>query len=100
MSCAANLITLTGNMSGLNPATGSESMMTITEALLYAGARTVLTSLWNVDLHNVGDFMTRFYGEWQRGATKCAAARQAALKIRETRPHPFFWGSYVVTGQR
>jgi tetratricopeptide (TPR) repeat protein len=100
MSCETNLIGLFANITGLNPATGSESMMTITEALLYAGARSVITGLWNVDRETTGEFVTVFYREWRNGATKCAAAREAALAIRRKRQHPFFWASYVLTGQR
>jgi len=100
MSCETGLLALSANMSGLNPAAGSESMKAITEALLYAGARTVLTGLWNVDTPTSGDFFAAFYGKWRNGATKCDALRYAAGSIRETRPHPLFWAPYILVGQR
>jgi CHAT domain-containing protein len=100
MSCQTNLMTLSGNMSGINPATGGESRLAIIEAMLYAGARSVLTSLWNVEATAAGNFMEAFYGKWRSGGSKCAALRHAATTIRRTRIHPFFWAPYTLTGQR
>jgi len=98
-SCRTNLVTLSGNKSGFNPAAGPESMMAITEAFLYAGARSVLTTLWNVDRGTAGDFVEAFYREWRAGAAKCEAVRSAALSVRQKRMHPFFWASYILIGE-
>jgi tetratricopeptide (TPR) repeat protein len=99
MSCETNLVTLSGNKIGLNPAAGSHSMTAITESLLYAGARSVLNTLWNVDITTTGDFLEVFYREWRSGVAKCIALRRAAATIRNTRRHPFFWAPYFVVGQ-
>jgi CHAT domain-containing protein len=97
--CKANLVTLNRNVHK-NLVRTSDSRPAITEALLYAGARSVLTNLWNVDLNTTGLFMQTFYTEWKNGAAKCDAVRSAALALRNTHAHPFFWAPYILAGQR
>jgi len=94
-----NLLTLSSKISGLNPAAGADSLAALMEALLYAGARSVLMNLWNVDLKASGEFMRTFYSKWRGGETKVAAARDAAVAVRQTWPHPLHWAPYILVGQ-
>jgi CHAT domain-containing protein len=99
MRCETSLLTLNGMLSGLNPAAGADSLAALMEALLYAGARSVLLNLWNVDRKTCGEFMGWFYRSWRSGQTKAAAVRQAAMAVRQHRPHPVYWAPYILVGQ-
>jgi len=99
MSCETNLVTLNANVAGPNAVAGSESLLAITEALFYAGARSVLTNLWKVDKKTAAEFFAAFYAEWRQGATKAQAMQRAAIAVRRMHEHPFFWAPYILSGQ-
>jgi CHAT domain-containing protein/lipopolysaccharide biosynthesis regulator YciM len=67
-------------------------------ALMVAGAESVVTSLWKVDDDATRDLMTRFYGSLREGTGRADALRRAALEVRKTRPHPYYWAPFVAIG--
>src|SRR5262249_10167132 len=62
----ADLVTLSSCDSGLGKEAGGEGLIGLTRAFQFAGARTVLGSLWKVDDEATAELMTRFY-EYLRG---------------------------------
>ncbi len=69
-------------------------------AFLYAGAGSVVSTLWKVDDEASAVFMQHFYRELRQGAT-AATALQRAQQAMITNPkfrHPFFWAAYVLSG--
>lgn len=97
--CEANLVTLSGCKSGVSRAAGADEVLGLTRGLLYAGARSLLLSFWNLDDQAACAFMKAFYREWLGGETKARALRAAALEIRNVRPHPFFWAPFYLVGK-
>jgi CHAT domain-containing protein len=98
LRCETNLLTLSGNVSGLNPAAGCDSVVGLIEGLLYSGARSILMNMWNVDLKTRGEFMRAFYGAWRSGSSAAVALQEAAAAVSISRPHPFFWAPYILIG--
>jgi CHAT domain-containing protein len=98
MSCQTNLVTLSGCQSGMSEVTGSDDLLGLMRGFLYAGARSLLLSLWNVNDESTAELMTRFYREWQQGATKSMALRSAMLAVREAHPNPFYWAPFLLVG--
>ena len=96
--CPTNLVTLSGCQSGMSEVTGSDDLLGLMRGFLYAGARSLLLSLWNVNDESTAALMVHFYQEWQKGASKSAALRQAMLAVRETHPNPFYWAPFLLVG--
>ncbi|NJL35383.1 MAG: CHAT domain-containing protein [Leptolyngbyaceae cyanobacterium RM2_2_4] len=67
-----------------------------------AGARSTLTTLWQVSDEATALLMSRFYSELANSTvTKAEALRRAQLSILEIdrfRRHPFYWAAYVMVG--
>ena len=86
----ADLVTLSACESALGKELGGEGLVSLTRAFQYAGARSVMASLWSVADESTADLMTRFYGYLKTGKTKDAALRAAQLDlIRSTRGKEF-----------
>ena len=98
LACPTNLVTLSGCQSGMSEVTGSDDLIGLMRGFLYAGARSLLLSLWNVNDESTAALMVQFYREWQKGASKSTALRQAMLSVRETHPNPFYWAPFLLVG--
>ena len=98
LSCSANLVTLSGCQSGMSEVTGSDDLLGLMRGFLYAGARSLLVSLWNVNDESTALLMANFYREWVKGTAKSTAFRQAMLSIRREQPNPFYWAPFLLVG--
>jgi CHAT domain-containing protein len=95
---AADLVTLSACETGLGKVASGDDVVGLTRGFLYAGASTVVASLWKVDDQATAALMTRFYDEL-KGGDKREALRKAQLAAREKFPHPFFWAAFQLTGR-
>jgi tetratricopeptide (TPR) repeat protein len=98
MQCQTNLVTLSGCQSGMSQVTDSDDLLGFMRGFLYAGARSLLLSLWNVNDESTAALMVHFYREWQNGAAKSTALKSAMLAVREEHPHPFYWAPFLLVG--
>jgi len=102
----ADLVTLSACESGLGKELPGEGLMGLTRAFLFAGARTVLASIWDVADESTADLMTSFYTGLRNGLTKDEALRAAQLSFihrageagHANVAHPFYWASFQLTG--
>lgn len=95
----AELVTLSGCATGLNVVTAGDELLGLIRGLLYAGARSLLLTLWDVNDRSTADFMTRFYRNLQNGQTKPSALQGAMLELRERYPHPYHWAPFTLIGK-
>jgi len=66
-----------------------------------AGARNIISTLWNVNDNLAGDFMRDFYRSWLSGKSYSQALREVKLQwisCRET-TIPTIWAPYVLMGE-
>ena len=96
--CKTNLVTLSGCQSGMSAVTGSDDLLGFMRGFLYAGARSLLLSLWNVNDKSTAALMVHFYREWQKGVAKSTALRSAMLAVRAEHIHPFYWAPFLLVG--
>jgi CHAT domain-containing protein len=68
-----------------------------TRGFLYAGARSLISSLWQVDDEATRDLMVNFYTNLPK-MSKDEALRQAQLKAKIKYPHPYYWAAFLLTG--
>jgi CHAT domain-containing protein len=96
----ADLVTLSACDSGLGKEMGSEGLIGLTRAFQFAGARSVLASLWSVSDLSTADLMKRFYSHLRAGRTKDEAlqAAQIALIRSPEFSHPYHWAAFQLVG--
>ncbi len=100
----ADLVTLSACETGLGKLSRGEGLIGLTRAFMYAGAPSVLVSLWSVD-ESTAALMKIFYQNLKEGMSKAEALRQAKLKLIPTREngmsfsHPFLWAAFVLVGE-
>src|SRR5262249_59278590 len=70
MNCQANLVALSGCQSGLGQIAESDDLLGLTRGFLYAGARSLLMSLWTVSDESTVTLMNEFYKEWRGGGAQ------------------------------
>lgn len=100
----ADLVTLSACSTGLGKLFDGEGMIGLTRAFRYAGADSVVVSMWNVSDSATAELMRSLYQNLKNGLPKDEALRQAKLKLlkgpQATWHHPYFWAPFVLTGER
>lgn len=98
----ANLVALSACESALGVERGGEGLIGLTRAFHYAGARSVLASLWTVADDAASTLMAAFYDEHiGKKLPKDEALRRAQLlQMRPARRHPYFWATFQLYGDR
>ena len=96
----ADLIVLSACESGLGDEQDGEGLIGLTRAFQYAGARSVISTLWAVDDHTTARFMERFYRHLRAGESKDEALRSAQLETRAAKGSgsPFHWAGFQLVG--
>lgn len=93
----ADLVTLSACDTALGREMGGEGLVGLTRAFQYAGARSVLASLWSISDLSTARFMKSFYGHLRSGKPKDEALRAAQIEqVRDS--HPFHWAAFQLTG--
>jgi hypothetical protein len=98
---ATDLVVLSACQTNVGEVSPGDDVLALNRAFLFAGAPTVIASLWNVDDEATSILMTHFYGYLAEGRGKAEALRQAQIDLRAERPeyaHPFYWAAFVLNG--
>ncbi|MGE0875529.1 MAG: CHAT domain-containing protein [Burkholderiales bacterium] len=98
MELDADLVTLSACETALGSIGSGDDVVGLTRGFLYAGARSIVSTLWSVDDKATAELMRAFYGNLA-GSGKREALRQAQLKTRDAFPHPFFWAAFQLVGR-
>lgn len=104
----ASLVTLSACQTGRSVVGGGDELLGLMRAFLYAGASSLVLSLWTVEDRSTARLMECFYAKLAEGWTKAAALRHAQLSfIKDTNEiaeakytHPYFWASMLLVGNR
>ena len=98
----AELVVLSACETGLGKEVRGEGIDGLTRGFMYAGARRVVVSLWNVNDKATSSLMQRLYAGMLRGnKTPAAALRAAQIEMLRTRQwnSPYFWAPFVMQGE-
>ena len=105
----ADLVVLSACETGLGQIKKGEGIIGLTRALLYAGAKNLMVSLWQVSDQSTSDLMISFYKNLlnEKSARLSNPVRfapllqQAKLKmIGEAKfAHPYYWSPFIMIGQ-
>jgi CHAT domain-containing protein/Tfp pilus assembly protein PilF len=96
----ADLVTLSACETGLGRDLGGEGLIGLARAFQYAGARSVLASLWEVSDRSTARLMRGFYAGLTRGLAKDEALRAAQAEVRRqpAYAHPYHWAAFQLSG--
>ena len=96
----ADLVTLSACQTGLGKEVAGEGLLGLTWAFQYAGARSVLASLWEVSDASTAELMGRFYDHLRRGRSRIEALRAAQIDVlrKPATAAPFFWSAFQING--
>jgi CHAT domain-containing protein len=98
---AADLVVLSGCQTALGKDLRGEGLIGLTRGFMYAGAKAVVASLWQVDDESTAELMKRFYrGMLKENRRPADALRQAQLELSRTKrwSAPFYWAGFVLQG--
>jgi CHAT domain-containing protein len=98
----ADLVVLSACQTALGKEIKGEGLIGLTRGFMYAGARRVVASLWQVDDLATAKLMQRFYqGMLKDGLTPSAALRVAQLELAKQKrwASPYFWAAFVIQGE-
>jgi hypothetical protein len=99
MNCETNMVALSGCQSGLAEVSGSDDLLGLIRGFLYAGARSLMLSLWSVNDQSTAMLMAEFYKAWRSGEARAKALQTAIQAVREVYPHPFHWAPFILIGK-
>jgi len=100
LNMKADIVALTACQTALGRRTAGEGTMGMGRAFQYAGARSVLMSLWSVSEEASVKLVKSFFRNMKGGKSKSEALALAREEIRKKGfDHPFFWGAFILVGE-
>jgi len=96
------LVVLSACETALGKEVRGEGLVGLSRGFIYAGASSVVASLWKVDDRATTQLMTQFYkGLFEEGLTASAALRKAKLSMWQQPRYraPFFWAAFELQGE-
>lgn len=94
----SSLVVLSACETQLGAQSQGDDIVGLNRAFIYAGAPTVIASLWTVDDESTSYLMKAFYTRLKRGLSKAEALQAAQSDTRKKYPHPYYWAGFVLTG--
>lgn len=97
----ARLVTLSACQTGLGKLQKGEGVIGLSRALVYAGAKNLIVSFWNVADESTAILMKSFYGNViSTSAEYSDALRNAKLDLMRSEKYsaPFYWAPFVLIG--
>ncbi len=98
----AEMVVLSACESGIGELQRGEGVISLARGFSYAGAKSILTTLWSVNDKETKKLMESFYLNIKAGMGKDEALHNAKLDFINNRSHhsahPFYWAAFVPLG--
>jgi CHAT domain-containing protein len=94
----ADLVTLSACHTGMNMVFPGDELHGLMRGFLYAGAPSLVASLWAVSDRSTSELMREMYSRISAGETKRSALRAAQLQVRDDYGHPYYWAPFILMG--
>ena len=102
LSLNADLVALSACETAAGELQRGEGIISLARAFAYAGAKSIATTLWQVNDRSTQELMVSFYRYLRAGLPKDEALRRAKLDYLEahsgTAAHPCFWAAVIGIG--
>jgi len=93
----ASLVVLSACETAIGKINTGDEIIGLTRAFIYAGAPSVVTSLWRVNDKATYLLMSSFYKNLKTMG-KAEALRSAQRSVMKDYQHPFYWGAFILNG--
>ncbi|MEM9889079.1 MAG: CHAT domain-containing protein, partial [Bacteroidota bacterium] len=97
-----DLVVLSACQTAIGTENSGEGLMSLARAFAYAGAPSLVASLWKVNNKSTSDLMTAFYRHLNDDHSKSAALRQAKLDYLSeasiAQQSPYYWSGMIFMG--
>ena len=99
MTINADMVVTSACQTAMGKIGRGDEVLGLTRAFIYAGANSVLGSLWSISDEATSVLMKEFYTNIKT-MEKTEALRQAQLKMIQSKEysHPFYWAAFNITG--
>ncbi len=98
----AALVVLSACETSIGEYQRGEGVVSLARGFFYAGARSLITTLWAIDDRSSARLVQRFYELLAEGMPKDRALRTACLEVldapSEQKAHPLYWAAFVPVG--
>ncbi|PHN02202.1 CHAT domain-containing protein [Flavilitoribacter nigricans] len=104
LSLNADLVVLSACETGIGELQRGEGIISLARGFSYGGAKSLVTSLWNVNDRSTKEIMEAFYDYLAQDLGKHEALRQAKLAYLERHKDasyfqsPYYWAAYIPIG--
>jgi CHAT domain-containing protein/Tfp pilus assembly protein PilF len=104
LSLNADLVFLSACETGTGRLRRGEGIVSLARAFAYAGAKSLVTTLWKVSDEKTAELAVAFYALLKKGLPKDEALHRAKTeylkknKGRNQAAHPFFWAGFIAIG--
>ena len=102
LSLPAELVVLSACQTGIGKQIKGEGLIALTRGFMYAGAKSVVASLWKVDDAATSELMAEFYKQMFTNKLKPAAALRAAqvkMSHQKRWQSPYYWAGFFLQGE-
>ena len=97
----ASLIVLSACETANGELRSGEGTVGLTLGFLYSGAKSIVSSLWNVNQNSTNQFMMLWYQQLKSAQNNSDALQKAKLDLMKQNPafaHPKYWSAFVLIG--
>jgi len=99
----ADLVALSACQTGLGKLQKGEGMLSLARGFSYAGAKSLVTTLWKINDQTTSELMQEFYKNLDASLPKDKALRKAKLSYLnsvddELLTHPYYWSGFMISG--
>ncbi|MEJ7625128.1 MAG: CHAT domain-containing tetratricopeptide repeat protein [Pyrinomonadaceae bacterium] len=101
LKLSADLVVLSACQTGIGKNISNEGVIGLTRGFMYAGARRIIASAWNVDDAATAELMRRVYRYLLVDKMSPSAALRAAQLSLSREPrwsNPYFWAAFSIQG--
>jgi CHAT domain-containing protein len=95
---SAEMVTLSACRTGVNMVFPGDELHGLMRGFLYAGAPSLVVSLWAVSDRSTAELMGQMYSRIRAGDSKRSSLRKAQLAIKEAYGHPYYWAPFILMG--
>jgi len=100
MNLNADLVGLSACKTGLGVQSAGEGVVGLSRAFMYAGADSVLVSLWSVADESTYKLMVKFFEGLKTGKDKRTALKDAKNYLRANGyDNPYYWAPFILMGE-
>ncbi|MFK5878308.1 MAG: CHAT domain-containing protein, partial [Flavobacteriaceae bacterium] len=98
----ADLVVLSACKTSLGKTKPGEGVFSLARGFFYGGAKSVVSSLWNVNDKATQEILSVFYAHLKNGKSKSEALRLAKLNYinshQLSEQSPYYWSSFILIG--